>query len=269
MKTTRIITIIITLAILITVLACPAFAAEVQAPATEEPTSNIAIISKRTAELHEEENEVTTIDFIPLYSQRDYAHVSYGKGNIHDGGCGLVSLWMIATYLNDEVYDVEALAAQFGDYYVRGAGSLWILFKDSAKELGLNLIESDCPNGEWYDWTMVKEALANNQPVICLQDSDGIFTTGGHFIVLTGITEDGKILVNDPNGYSWEKNATMIDGFANGFTEKQILAGSVAFWIYEEKEEPTILEPVIKGINAAVRKIHNDVKTELYCTLAD
>ena len=27
----------------------------------------------------------------------------------------------------------------------------------------------------------------------------GIFTRGGHFIVLKGITEDGRIMVNDPN----------------------------------------------------------------------
>ena len=32
--------------------------------------------------------------------------------------------------------------------------------------------------------------------------SKGHFTTGGHFIVLRGITEDGKILVADPASYS-------------------------------------------------------------------
>lgn len=30
----------------------------------------------------------------------------------------------------------------------------------------------------------------------------GIFTRQGHYIVLKGVTDDGKILVNDPNSQS-------------------------------------------------------------------
>ena len=36
------------------------------------------------------------------------------------------------------------------------------------------------------------EALANDQIVIALQ-STGLFTGGGHFILLVGMTDDGKI----------------------------------------------------------------------------
>jgi hypothetical protein len=81
---------------------------------------------------------------------------------------------------------------------------------------------------------MIVAAMENGHPVICLQRK-GIFTSGGHFIVLTGVTEDGKILVNDPNGYNWEKNAEMQEGFENGFTPDQIKAAAKAYWIYEEK----------------------------------
>lgn len=44
----------------------------------------------------------------------------------------------------------------------------------------------------------VLNALKQGKPVICSQ-TRGIFTGGGHYIVLSGITNDGKIMVNDPN----------------------------------------------------------------------
>ena len=96
-------------------------------------------------------------------------------------------------------------------------------------------IKSDASNGEWYDWDVVIDALNNGQPVVCLQKS-GLFTNSGHFIVLTGLTEDGKIIVNDPNGNNWNKNTIMFEGFQNGFTERQIKQSAVAYWIYGEKE---------------------------------
>ena len=40
--------------------------------------------------------------------------------------------------------------------------------------------------------------LEKKQPVICSM-KPGDFTTTGHFIVLTGLTEDGKLMLNDPN----------------------------------------------------------------------
>lgn len=44
----------------------------------------------------------------------------------------------------------------------------------------------------------VREALKNKKPVICSMGA-GDFTDNGHFIVLKGISKDGKLQVNDPN----------------------------------------------------------------------
>ena len=243
-KIIRIATLILAITLIMSVAAIPAFAAETELP-VEEPVSHIDHTIEMTANLYIEDGEESeesdaesmVIDFIPLYAQTDY-DIPYGTyGNISSGGCGLVSVWMVATYMNDELYDIEDLAVQFGSYHVRNAGSKWSLIKDSAEVLGIEMDLSDSPNGEWYSWSKVREALENGQPVICLQKKS-IFTGGGHFIVLTGITEDGRILVNDPNAHNWTKNATMADGFANGFTESQIRAGACAYWIYAAKEDP-------------------------------
>lgn len=165
----------------------------------------------------------------PLINQCDYPKDPYGKyGSIASHGCGIACLTMAASYLLDEELDVVEMADQFGHYNTE-RGSYWILFEDSAQILGLPLQERT------YDTDVVMEALRNGQIVIALQ-SEGLFTSGGHFILLTGLTEDGKITVNDPNGNNWNKNRTLRKGFAEGFTEKQVFANGGPYWIYDVKQ---------------------------------
>lgn len=182
-----------------------------------------------------EEDELT-IDKVPLYNQKHYPDIPYGKyGSISTHGCGLVSVWMVATYLNDEIYDIADLAEQFGSYNTKG-GSEWILIADSAEALGLKLVDMPAPGEACYNWKKVKEALHNGQVVIALYGPDSYFTSGGHFVVLTGVNENGLYTVNDPYGGNYQGGPVLQNGFANGFTESQIKAGSVTFWIYESKE---------------------------------
>lgn len=39
----------------------------------------------------------------------------------------------------------------------------------------------------------------------------GDFTTTGHFIVLTGLTDDGKLMINDPNSITRSEKRWDID----------------------------------------------------------
>ena len=54
----------------------------------------------------------------------------------------------------------------------------------------------------------VRKALDAGYPVIA-SVSKGDFTTQGHFIVLAGTDEDGKVIVHDPN--SVERSAKVWD----------------------------------------------------------
>ena len=147
--------------------------------------------------------ENITIDEVPLYNQGDYKHVQYGRSSrwtVASHGCGIVSVSMIATYLTDEVagHDPATLATKYGHYNTEN-GSYWTLFADLAAEDQLNLGEVV----QTSDWDLVKAALENGQVVVSLQCA-GRFTSGGHFIVLTGINEEGRIMVNDPNRNNYE-----------------------------------------------------------------
>ena len=166
---------------------------------------------------------------VPLYNQLDYPNTPYGRyGTVKSHGCGITCLAMAATYLKDEQYLPDQLAKQFGSYNTP-RGSYWILFEDSAEGLGLNLQERT------NDTDKVLEALANDQIVIALQ-STGLFTGGGHFILLVGMTDDGKIMVNDPNGANYTKNKTLMDGFEEGFTPRQVFKDGGPYWIYAKKD---------------------------------
>lgn len=166
---------------------------------------------------------------VPLYLQTDYPDVAYGEyGTIASHGCGITCVSMVTSYFRDKEVAPDLLAYVFGSYNTEH-GSLWVLFEDSAEILDIPLQERT------YDWETVYEALKNGQVVISLQNSKGIFTKGGHFIVLTGIGENDNIYVNDPNGKNYEKEH-LKDGFENGFTIEQIRQGENVYWIYEAKE---------------------------------
>lgn len=206
-----------------------AFASEIDTPTKEVKVIDFygtefeKIVIVPDENLHKPE-----ITKVPLFNQMFYDDEPYGDyGTIASHGCGITCVAMIATYWTNTIYAPEVLAEQFGHYNTPN-GSYWTLFEDSAKELGIGF-DKQC-----YTWSEAKEALENGQLVVCLQDV-GLFTGGGHFIVLTGINEEGKVVVNDPNGYNWTKNDTMIEGFKNGFTEKQIYQDACAYFVYEAK----------------------------------
>ena len=171
---------------------------------------------------------------MPLYDQYDYPDVPYGSQragfkSVADRGCGITSLAMVASYLyQDESITPDYLATVYGDpdnKPVEGVdyGSLAdIMVSVGTKHLGLDMELT-------YSFTKVVEALEEGKVVISLQNP-GCFTSvpNGHFVVFRGITEDGDILVNDPNGHTY---ARYPDYFANGFPQSKLWDTGSGYWI--------------------------------------
>lgn len=136
-------------------------------------------------------------DGIPLFLQSDerWADKRYGNSDMELSGCGPTCLSMVYCGLaNDTKWDPYTVAkmAEKEGYYIKGVGTSWELMTYGAEEMGLH--------GEVlvFDEFHIREALENGNPIICAM-GPGDFTTEGHFIVLVDVTEDGKIVVNDPN----------------------------------------------------------------------
>ena len=146
---------------------------------------------------------------IPLFLQWDerWGYAYYGDDFMAITGCGPTCLAMVYCGLaNDTDMNPYAVAerAEAEGFYVEGSGSTWSMMTDLAKELGLTV------NTVTFDETHIKTELQNGHPVICIM-GPGDFTTTGHFIVLTGVDEDGSVHVNDPNSRNNSKKAWKLE----------------------------------------------------------
>ena len=103
---------------------------------------------------------------------------------------------IICGLTNDTVcypYEVAQFSME-NDYYIMGQGTSWDLMTKGAYAFGLTVKEGEI--SEQY----IRDNVSENSPMICSM-YPGDFTYTGHFIVLTGIDEEGKVIVNDPNSY--------------------------------------------------------------------
>lgn len=134
---------------------------------------------------------------IPLLFQSDYPEiVLYYNGipkSVATSGCGAASVSMVIAYLTGNTdqnpYTLFRAAVDDGRYHGNGLshGTLqWL-----AGQYGVY--------GKWVEGSesAIVNALNAGNPVIAHM-GEGAFTEKGHYIVLRGLTEDGKVLVNDP-----------------------------------------------------------------------
>lgn len=134
---------------------------------------------------------------VPLLLQWDkrWGYEQYGDNFMAVTGCGPTCLSMVYSGLTGKTdmnpYEVAKRADAEG-YYVDGEGSLWTIMETFAGELGLH------SESIMLDENTIKSELAAGKPIICVV-GPGEFTDNGHFMVLTGVSQDGKILLHDPN----------------------------------------------------------------------
>ena len=136
---------------------------------------------------------------VVYFSQYDsrWGSLMYGKTNtIAGAGCGPTSLAICVSTLTNKT----VLPPEICDWSVKtghrceGSGSYHSLIPDGAAHYGV-----PC-RGIGQSKAELVKALQEGKLVIAIM-SAGHFTRGGHFIVLRGITDSGKILVADCASY--------------------------------------------------------------------
>lgn len=171
---------------------------------------------------------------IPQFYQTDYPEVLYSNGTIATDGCSITCLAMVATYMTEYPYLPDELAGYFGGY-MEGVVTNLERLEAASDVLQLPWRRA----GNFHD---AMKALKEGKVVIAMMNGKSIFTNSQHFIVLAGMTEDGKILIHDPYQPNYEvwnlKNA-----FLYGFEEKDLSGGFSGAWIYDKSAMPQ--EPFI------------------------
>ncbi|MCT4584056.1 MAG: C39 family peptidase [Peptostreptococcaceae bacterium] len=167
---------------------------------------------------------------LPYFNQADkrWGNLSYGSSTIRSGGCGPTSLAIVVAGLTGRTDINPKVVADWSvrnGHRAEGAGSYWSLMTEGGKHYGLKVEAVSRKNPK-----KIVDALSKGYPVI-VSMGRGHFTKSGHFMVLRGITKDGKILVNDPasvkrSNQEWNLSIIMNESSTNGGVN-----GS-PFWIY-------------------------------------
>ena len=129
----------------------------------------------------------TEYSFVPSYYQTDYPHIKFGNGTIATSGCSITCIAMMATYLTDQEYTPDQMAYHLGRYG-----------KNNIERLNYGNEQMQLPHERCGDVREVLRALQEGKVAIVMMDNESVFTSEQHFIVLSGMTEEGRILVNDP-----------------------------------------------------------------------
>lgn len=216
--------------------AAPAESADLEEEPEELLTEDPEFIGKELPaeeEIPEEETPATeepelptTIHRVPLYFQNDYPDNMYGYGTIASSGCSVTCLAMVATYMTGHTYLPDQLARYFGGRAINNMARL---------EYGATTMQ--LPYTKNTNWHVTLEALKEGKIAIVLLGETSAFTASQHFVVLTGITEDGKILVNDPNLDNYG-NPNLAMGFVDGFAPGYIANGYNGGWVFDVDAMP-------------------------------
>lgn len=135
---------------------------------------------------------------VTYYSQFDsrWADMMYGTSStIGQAGCGPTSMAIVISTLTGEAHDPLELSrwSVAHGHRCEGNGSYHSLIPSAAAVYGLTCQGSLSAQD-------IVDALSSHKLVVVIM-SKGHFTRGGHFIVLRGVTREGKILVADPASY--------------------------------------------------------------------
>lgn len=133
---------------------------------------------------------------VPFLYQTDpaWSNVRYAENNFGESGCGPTCMAMVYAALTgatDKDPAVMAALATDGGY-AGPDGTAWLFMTEGASLLGLAATEVPA------DEQSMRRELAAGRPII-VSMGPGDFTKTGHFIVLTDIDLNSKLVVRDPN----------------------------------------------------------------------
>lgn len=135
---------------------------------------------------------------IRYYNQRapEWAELPYGRDHIGGYGCGPTAMAMAVSTMTGQVVDPAQMAQWCVEkrHWASRQGSYLTIVQGVAEDYGLPCESVDVDTLE--PDTLIQR-LASGDLAVALM-TKGHFSKSGHFILLRGVTLDGKVLVADP-----------------------------------------------------------------------
>lgn len=210
-------------------------------PSTQAATEETLPPETTTPQTLSEETlppEKKAIDSVPRYYQTDYPYVNFGNGTIATSGCSVTCLAMVATYLTDQEYTPVQMAYHFDSYG-----------NNNIQRLDYGLSQMQLPYTRIENVQEVLKAVREGKVAIVMMDEESVFTTEQHFIVVAGMNEQGKFIVNDPYETTYlQADVHLKDAYENGFEDYHLMRGFSGGWIFDKSampEEPFLYDASI------------------------
>lgn len=118
----------------------------------------------------------------------------YGGDMIALSGCGPTCVATVAAAVTGDLKYNPLYVANYAESagYIEGGGTSWLFMSEGVEEFGLSAEEVP------LDYNAVVKHMNSNNPVIA-SVKPGDFTTEGHFIIIYGVSDNGRLKVKDPN----------------------------------------------------------------------
>lgn len=144
---------------------------------------------------------------MPYYSQNDprWKNKSYGDETMGDAGCGPDAMAMVASSVGNRNggrgANEHVLPTEVADYaksrgYRDDTGTNWNFVDDTANRYGMKAEKMENPSSQF-----IKSQITSGNPVILsgkAREAGTPFTTGGHYVVASGVDGNGNIKIRDP-----------------------------------------------------------------------
>ena len=133
---------------------------------------------------------------VTYFNQQDerWASQPYSASTIGVAGCGPTAMAMVVSSLTGNKTTPSEMAqwAEENGQACYGNGSYHSIVPAAAQAYGLHVENAGMPTAQ-----KLADALRDGKLVVVIM-GPGTFTTGGHFIVLRGVSRGGKVRIADP-----------------------------------------------------------------------
>ena len=211
---------------------------------SREPSGQVTSDESEPAVMEEQPSEEPGELEMPMFFQTDYPNDYYGDGTVASNGSSIVSVAMVASFLTQNLYQPDELANWFGRHGYNNIERL---------EFASDMLQ--LPYRKAKDIVDVVEELKKGNVAIALMNGNSPFLNDHHYIVMKGITEDGKILINDPYAPNYD-DWTLQRGYENGFPQEELTGSFGGGWIYDVNAMSD--DPYIYSNPAGQRKIFRE-----------